>query len=248
MPEKPVAIVTAAGRGIGRACAEELNERGYALALMSPSENSVKLAAELGCIGMSGSVTSQDDVQTLVGKTLDAYGRIDAVLNNTGFEGWSVESPTYAFDPDLDGHLLDIPDEDWHAAFDLFLLNAVHVARAVTEIMQRQGGGAIVNISASCALEPFSAYPMSSSVRTALSAFTKLYSDRYARDNIRMNTLLPGYVDNLEWLPTIPRSIPMGRVGTAREIAKAAAMLLSDDASYISGENIFVDGGLRRGL
>ena len=68
------------------------------------------------------------------------------------------------------------------------------------------------------------------------------------RDNIRMNTLLPGYVDNLEWLPTIPRSIPMGRVGTAREIAKAAAMLLSDDASYISGENIFVDGGLRRGL
>ena len=229
-----VAVVTAAGSGMGAACARELAQRGYRVALMSPSGKAGELAEELGGFGLAGSVTEAGDLESLVGEALDRYGRIDGVINSTG------HPPS--------GDILDLTDDEWHEALDLVLLNVVRTARLVTPAMVRQGGGAIVNISTFSAFEPSPTFPLSSSLRAALAGFTKLYSDRYAAEGIRMNNILPGYMENFEIDEETLHSIPMQRQGSLAEIAKTAAFLLSDDSGYITGQNIRVDGGITRSV
>jgi len=234
MTIKKVAIVTAAGRGMGAAMARELAGHDYQVALMSTSGAAEELAAELGGIGTTGSVTHVPDLEALVEQTMTAYGRLDAVINNTG------HPPK--------GPLLEIPDEDWHAGLDLVMLNVVRMARLVTPIMQAQGGGAIVNISTFAAFEPAAAFPVSSSLRAALASFTKLYADCYAVDGIRMNNLLPGFVDSYPESEENLSRIPMGRYASVNEIAATARFLVSAGASYITGQNIRVDGGITRSV
>ncbi len=229
-----VAIVTAAGSGIGAACARELASRGYRVALMSPSGKAAELADELGGLGVTGSVTEVRDLEYLVGNALERYGRIDGVINSTG------HPPS--------GEILELTDQEWHGALDLVLLNVVRIARLVTPTMLRNGGGSIVNVSTFTAFEPSPAFPLSSALRAALAGFTKLYADRYAADGVRMNNILPGFLESFEVDEETVRSIPMQRQGTVAEIAKTAAFLLSDDAGYITGQNIRADGGMTRSL
>lgn len=229
-----VAIVTAAGKGIGAACARELATRGYSLALMSRSDEARNLAEELGGVGLAGSVTEEADLRALVDETLGAYGRVDAIVNSTG------HPPS--------GDILDVTDEEWHAGLELVLLNVVRMARLVTPVMLRQGAGAMVNISTFSAFEPSATFPVSSSLRSALAGFTKLYADRYAAEGIRMNNVLPGFVESFEVDEQTRASIPMQRPATVEEIAKCAAFLVSPDASYITGQNLRVDGGLTRSV
>jgi NAD(P)-dependent dehydrogenase (short-subunit alcohol dehydrogenase family) len=228
------AIITAAGRGMGAAIASELFQQGYKVALLSNSGGARKLAEDLGGLGMDGSVTEPKDLQVLVERTLEIYGRIDAVVNNTG------HPPK--------GPLLEIPDQDWHAGLDLVMLNVVRMARLVTPVMLEQGGGAIVNISTFAAFEPDPAFPVSSSLRAALADFTKLYADRYAADGIRMNNVLPGFIDSYPESPENLARIPTGRYGRTSEIAKTVRFLLSEEAAYITGQNLRVDGGLTRSV
>jgi NAD(P)-dependent dehydrogenase (short-subunit alcohol dehydrogenase family) len=229
-----VAIVTAAGSGMGAACARDLSGRGYVVVLMSTSGQAEALAKELGGLGLTGSVTEEADLEALVGKTLDRYGRIDGVVNSTGHPA--------------SGEVLELTDGQWHEALDLVVLNVVRIARLVTPTMLRQGGGAMVNISTFSAFEPSPTFPLSSSLRAALAGFTKLYADRYAEVGIRMNNVLPGYVESFEIDDETRGSIPMKRQGTLEEIAKTVAFLVSYDASYITGQNIRVDGGLTRSV
>jgi NAD(P)-dependent dehydrogenase (short-subunit alcohol dehydrogenase family) len=229
-----VAIVTAAGSGMGAACARELARRGYAVALMSPSGRAESLAKELGGFGLTGSLTEESDLEDLVVGTLDRYSRVDGVLNSTGHPA--------------SGEILELTDEQWHDALDLVVLNVVRIARLVTPAMLRQGGGAIVNISTFSAFEPSPAFPLSSSLRAALGGFTKLYADRYAADGVRMNNVLPGYIESFEIDEETRESIPMRRRGSVAEIAKTVAFLLSDDSGYITGQNIRVEGGLTRSV
>ena len=252
MQSKKVAIVTAAGKGIGMACASELAARGYALALMSPSGSSRTLAKKLGGIGLDGSVTVTGDLQRLVAMTLKRWGRIDCVVNNTGnlariTPGTKLRTG-YAFDPEFDGVLLDIDDAEWHASVDFYLLNSIRMARLVTPVMIGQGGGAIVNISSFTVREPRLSYAISTPARAALSSFTKLFADRYARDRVRMNTVLPGFMENREFPDSVLRTIPMARTGRLQELARTVAFLLSDDAGYITGQSIHVDGGANRAI
>lgn len=234
MTVEKVALITAAGKGMGAAIARELAATGYRVALMSPSGSAAKLADELGGFGIEGSVTADADIDRLVSETMARYGRIDAVVNNTGYPP--------------KGDLLSISDDRWHAALDLVLLNVVRVMRRVTPIFQAQGGGAAVNISSFAAVAPEQPMPVSSTLRAALGAWTRLYAERYAAENIRINAVLPGFVDSWPETPEIVARIPAGRFGKTEEIAKTVAFLLSDGAGYITGQNIRVDGGIVKAL
>jgi NAD(P)-dependent dehydrogenase (short-subunit alcohol dehydrogenase family) len=230
----PVAILTGAGKGMGGACARELAARGWQVALLSPSGNAETLAKELGGIGITGSVTSEADLGRLVEATMARWGRIDGAVLSTG------HPPK--------GDLLALSDADWSLGLDLIILNVVRLCRLITPIMESQGGGSIVNISTFAAFEPDPAFPISCTLRAGLAAFAKLYSDRYAAQNIRMNNLLPGFIDSLPEKDVFKARIPMKRYGKVAEIAKTAAFLLSDDAGYITGQNIRVDGGITRSV
>lgn len=232
-----MAIVTAAGKGIGAGIARRLAADGYRLMLMSDGGGASDLAGQLGpgiALAHTGSVADPAALTDVVNSTMEAYGRVDAVVNNTG------HPPK--------GDLLTISDDDWHRGLDLLLLNVVRVARSVTPIMERQGGGAIVNISTYAAFEPDLAFPVSSSLRAALGGFAKLYSDRYAGAGIRMNNVLPGFTESYPENPDNVARIPKRRYGSVAEIAGAVAFLLSKDAGYITGQNLRVDGGLSRSV
>ncbi len=234
MADGSVAVITGGGRGMGEACARALAARGYALVLMSPGGSAEALADALGGVAVNGSVTEAGDLARLADAAMAAHGRIDAVVNNSGF------APK--------GPLLDIPDADWVAGMDMVLLNVIRMARLVTPIMQAQGGGSFVNITTYAAVEPSPAYPVSATFRAAVSAYAKLYADAHASDGIRMNNILPGFIDTHGSDEAVARTIPAGRFGLPEEIGETAAFLLSDAAGYITGQNIRVDGGLTRSL
>jgi len=233
MPEK-VAIVTAAGKGVGAAIARELSEAGYRVSLLSNSDGALEVSKELGGIGMTGSVTEPADLEKLVRSTLETFGRVDAVVNNTG------HPPK--------GEILEIADADWHLGLDMLILNVVRMARLVTPIFLEQGGGAIVNISTFSAFEPKLSFPVSSTLRSGLASFTKLYADRYAAFGIRMNNVMPGYMDNYPISEENLSKIPMKRYGKVQEIAKTVRFLLSDEAGYITGQSIRADGGITHSI
>lgn len=230
-----VALVTAASQGIGLACAEDLAARGYALILLARSPQIHEVAKRLGALAIQGSVTEPGDLQKLVDLAVEHHGRIDAVVNNTGHPAT--------------GELLSLSDSDWMSGLELLVLNVVRMLRLTTPIMLKQEtGGAIVNISTYAAREPSLAFPISSSLRGALSNFTKLYADQYAAQKIRINNVLPGFVDNFPITPEELSTIPMRRGCSPAEVAHAVAYLLSKEAAYITGQNLTVDGGVTRSL
>lgn len=229
-----VAIVTGAGKGMGAGILKKLAADGYKVAAMSPSGAAKTLAESLGGVGLAGSNTKPEDIKALVDLTLEKYGRIDAVVNNTG------HPPK--------GKLLDLDDAAWTSGFELVHLAVVRMVRLVTPVMLKQGGGAFVNLLTYATFEPESDFPISGPVRAAVAAFSKVYADQYAAQGIRMNNVLPGFIDSLPAKEERVARIPMKRYGTVREIADAVAFLLSEQASYITGQNIRVDGGITRSV
>jgi NAD(P)-dependent dehydrogenase (short-subunit alcohol dehydrogenase family) len=226
-----VCLITSGGRGIGAAVAREMHARGYALALMSPSESCETLAAELGGVARRGVAQTEADLIGVVDLAMATYGRIDAVLNHTG------HPPK--------GDLLDITDDNWDLAHDMIVKSVIRMSRLVTPIMVAQGAGSIVNVTTYAAFEPSPWFPASCTYRAAVSTFTKLYADRYGPQNIRMNCLAPGFTDSLD-VAKYGDLAALKRIARVEEQAKAAAFLLTDDASYVTGQTLRVDGGLTR--
>ena len=206
MAEQRVAIITAGGSGMGAGAARELAAEGYHVAILSSSGKGEALAAELGGIGVTGSNQSNDDLKRLVDMTMERWGRVDALVNSAGH---GPRAP-----------VLELSDEDWQLGMEVYLLNVVRMTRLVTPIMQAQGGGAIVNISTYAVFEPEESFPTSGVFRAGLAAFTKLFCDRYGAENLRMNNVLPGFIDSLPEKEERRARIPMGRYGRAEEVAE----------------------------
>ncbi|GHD50622.1 oxidoreductase [Thalassobaculum fulvum] len=228
------AVVTAAGSGMGAAIARRLAADGWSVAILSSSGKGEALAEELGGLGVTGSNLDPAVLKDLVDRTLARWGRIDAVVNSAG------HGPK--------GPVLELSDEDWHLGLDVYLMNVVRMTRLVVPAMVGQGSGSIVNISTYATFEPEAAFPTSGVFRAGLAAFTKLVADRYAADGIRINNVLPGFVDSRPEKAEFRARIPMGRYGRAEEIAEVAAFLASDRSSYVTGQNIRVDGGITRSV
>ena len=234
MTSDKVAIITAGGSGMGAAAAKRLAADGFKVAILSSSGKGEALAAELGGIGVTGSNQTVDDLKRLVDQTMDKWGRIDALVNSAG------HGPR--------AQILDITDEQWHTGMDVYLLNVIRPVRLVTPVMQAQKSGVIVNISTAWVFEPSPMFPTSAVMRAGLAAFTKLFADTYAPDNVRMNNVLPGWIDSLPQLDERRQGVPMGRYGTSEEIAATISFLVSDGAGYITGQSLKVDGGLMRSV
>ena len=234
MADQSVALVVAGGSGMGAAAARRLAAEGFQLAILSSSGKGAALAQELGGLGVTGSNLSVPDLQSLVDQAMARWGRIDAVVSSAG------HGPK--------GPVLEISDEDWQRGMEVYLLNVVRIARMVTPQMQRQGGGAFVNISTYATFEPEETFPTSGVFRSGLAAFTKLFADKYATENIRMNNVLPGFIDSLPESEERRARIPMGRYGEADEVAELIAFLASPRSGYITGQNIRIDGGITRSV
>jgi len=219
---------------MGAACARKLAADGFKIGVLSSSGKGEALAKELGGIGVTGSNQSVDDLGKLVNAAMDKWGRIDVLVNSAGH---GPRKP-----------ILDLTDEDWHTGIDVYFLNAVRPTRLVTPIMQKQKSGAIINISTAWTFEPSSMFPTSAVARAGLASFTKIFADTYAADNIRMNNVLPGWIDSLPATEERREGVPMKRYGTSEEIAATVSFLASDGAAYITGQNIRVDGGVTRSV
>jgi len=234
MASGKVAIIVGGGSGMGAASARKLAADDFHVAILSSSGKGEALAKELGGIGVTGSNQSSDDLKRLVDATVAKWGRIDALVNSAGH---GPRAP-----------LLEISDEQWHQGYDVYFMNVVRAVRLVAPVMIAQKHGAIANISTAWVTEPSAMFPTSAVARAGLAAYTKLFADQYAPDNVRMNNVLPGWIDSLPATEERRAAVPMQRYGTSEEIAATVAFLVSDGAGYITGQSLRVDGGLMRSV
>ena len=234
MRTQKVALITAGGSGMGAAAARRLARDGFHVGVLSSSGKGEALGVELGGFGVTGSNLDDGALQQLVDGALQRWGRIDALVNSAG------HGPK--------GDLLALTDEQWTTGMEMYLMNVIRATRVVTPHLLQAGGGAIVNISSFAAVEPDPVFPTSAVFRAGLAAFTKLYADQYAKDGIRMNNVLPGFIDSLPEKDVFKQRIPMGRYGKAQEIAATVSFLCSEGAGYITGQNLRVDGGITRSV
>ena len=230
--DAPVALVTASGKGMGAAVARKLAAEGYNLGTLSPSGGAEALAEDLGGFGVTGSLTEISDTDALIDGALSRWGRIDALVINAG------HPPK--------GTLLELTDDEWTQAYELMFLSAVRMLRKVVPVMREAGRGSVVVMSSFAALEPDDTFATSAVVRAGLLGYIKMLADQEAPHGIRMNTMVPGFIDSLPEKPGRRERIPMGRYGTVDEVADAVAFLCSDAASYLTGNVLKLDGGMIR--
>ena len=234
MAVEKIVLITAGGSGMGADAARRLAADGFRVGILSSSGKGEALGEELGGFGVTGSNRSVEDLKRLVDGAVERWGRVDVLVNSAG------HGPK--------GPVLDLTDEDWHDGMEVSLLNVVRPTRLVTPLMQAQGGGAIINISTFAAFEPDPLFPTSGVFRAGLAAFSKLYADRYAADNIRMNNVLPGFIDSLPEKEDRKARIPLGRYGRAEEVSSLISWLASSEGGYMTGQNLRIDGGVTRSV
>ncbi len=231
---KKIAVLIAAGSGMGADAAKTLAKDGFKVAIMSSSGKGEKLAKKLNGIGYTGSNLDSSKIKNFIDLVIKKWGRVDVLVNSAG------HGPK--------GEILKISDREWIKGMEIYFLNVVRASRIVTPIMKKQKEGSIINISTFAIFEPEKNFPTSGVMRASLSSFAKIYSDEYAKFNIRMNNILPGFIDSLKPKKEFIDRIPLNRVGKVREISAIVKLLASKDGSYITGQNIRVDGGITRSV
>lgn len=229
-----VAMVVGGGSGMGAAAARKLAENGYGIAVLSSSGKGEALARELGGLGFTGSNQSTGDLERFVAAIMERWGHIDVLVNGAGH---GPRAP-----------LLEITDAQWHTGLDVYFMNVVRATRLVAPLMADNGGGSIVNISTAWVDEPSAMFPTSAVARAGLAAYTRLFSDEYATRKVRMNNVLPGWIDSIAPTEERRESVPMKRYGTAEEVAELILFLASEKSSYITGQSVRIDGGMMRSV
>jgi 3-oxoacyl-[acyl-carrier protein] reductase len=233
--EGKLALVTGASRGIGRAIAVALAGAGadVVLGYRSGKDEAEQLAADLGCRAVQADVASPDDAKRLV----EEAGDIDVLVNNAGLT--------------RDGLLARMSDEDWRTVLDTNLSSVFYTCRAVTRPMMKKRSGSIVNISSIVGVHGNWGQTNYAASKAGIIGFTKSLARELGSRNIRANVVAPGYVKTqlTEVLPdeataSMIQNTPLGRVAEPEEIAGAVRFLASDEASFITGEVMLVDGGL----
>jgi len=240
------AIVTGASRGIGRAIALGLAGEGCDVALCARDQEKLAETAKeveakgVRALAVEADVTKAEDTERLVQATADAFGRIDILVNN------------------VNGSVASDSDEAWQATFQMILLTAARATRLVVPHMQRAGGGAVVHIASIWGRES-GGIPTYNALKAAMISHAKMMALELASDNIRVNSVAPGSISHPggSWwrrqqedpegmAQFVRQNIPMGRFGTAEEIANVVVFLVSERASWVTGACINVDGGQSR--
>jgi 3-oxoacyl-[acyl-carrier protein] reductase len=249
-----VAMVAASSKGLGYGIARELAREGALVSIGARTEAEVLDAADVLTEETDGEilanvldVSNPDSIFQWLENTTNAFGGVDLLVVNAG------GPPAGKFD--------DFTDSDWQSAFELTLMSAVRMIRAVLPSMRSVGGGSILTISSVSVKEPIDFLLLSNVMRSGVTSLAKSLSKQLAPENIRVNNLMPGRIDtdrvqsldamnadardlSVEDIKTsAERGIPLGRYGTIEEFGRLGAFLLSDAASYITGQTIAVDGG-----
>jgi 3-oxoacyl-[acyl-carrier protein] reductase len=254
-----VALVAAASQGLGKASAFALAQEGARLVICSRSEQGIRKTAEeieaktgAKVVPVVADVSKKEDVITFVQKAVREFGTVHVLVNNAG------GPPT--------GHILKVPDEEWSKGVQLTLMSVIRLVREVLPHMEKQRWGRIVSIVSIAAKQPIDDLLISSTLRPGILGLTKVLSNQYAKHNITVNTVCPGLIltkrqEELsasrasdkkmsleEYLVDNAKSIPAGRLGRPEEIGNVVTFLASEQASYINGVNLLVDGGSARGI
>jgi 3-oxoacyl-[acyl-carrier protein] reductase len=237
------AIVCGASAGIGLGCAEALAAEGANVLMFARRADVLEREAErLGAVPVTGDVTSADDLGRLVATAVDRFGGVDVVVLNSG-----GPPRTRSF---------EFTDEQLEDAVDLLLLSSIRLVRLALPHLEASGRGRVIAITSSAVKEPIETLALSSAIRPGLLGWLKTASRELGPKGITVNSVAPGRIDTdriKEVYPNGPtekdlETIPLRRLGTAREIGDVVCFLASDRASYITGAALGVDGGLPRGL
>lgn len=243
MGEKKIAIVTGASRGIGRATAVELARTGYYVVInYNASEAAAtETLAQVQAVGQAGEirkfdVANAEEVKEALVKVVEEHKRIDVLVNNAGVTA--------------DGLFMLMGEEEWHSVINTTLNGFFNVTKPVLREMVRKKRGAIVSVSSISAMIPNRGQANYAAAKAGVNAATRSLSKEVARFGIRVNVVAPGPIetDMLSSLPMdanmIKSAIPMARVGKPEEVARVIRFLCSDDASYITGQVIAINGGM----
>jgi 3-oxoacyl-[acyl-carrier protein] reductase len=241
--EGRVALVTGGTRGIGLACAARLAEQGAAVVVSGRDtarlETAVKELEALGSqvLGVAADVAKREDTDRLTERTRERFGRIDVLVNNAGIT--------------RDALLLRMKDDDWDQVLDVNLRGAFLMTRAAAKAMARQKSGRIINITSAAGAMGNAGQANYSAAKAGLIGLTKAAARELAHWSILVNAVAPGLIET-DMAAAIPQAareallgqVPLGRIGTARDVAEMVGFLAGDGAAYITGQVFHVNGGL----
>jgi 3-oxoacyl-[acyl-carrier protein] reductase len=254
-----IAIVTAASQGLGKASAMALAREGATVVICSRRKKEIADAAReiheitgATIVSLVADVTKLEDIKRFIGETKRQFGSIHVLVNNAG------GPPT--------GTISSLTDEDWYNGHELTLMSMVRLTREILPMMTAQHWGRIITITSIAAKQPINELLLSSAIRPGILGLTKVLANLHAKDNITVNTICPGNIltkrqeelgasrakiKNMtidEYLKETASAIPAGRLGRPEEIGNVVAFLASEQASYINGVNLLVDGSAAKGI
>lgn len=238
-----VAIVTGAAQGIGRAIAETLAQAGADIVVgdIDPGRSleTVNAVEKLGrrALNVKVNVAEADDTKAMVEQVLKAWGKVDILVNNAGIT--------------RDGLLLRMKEEDWNLVLQVNLNGTFNCTKAVLQAMTKQRYGRIVNIASIVGVMGNAGQANYAASKAAVIGFTKTVGREYASRNVTVNAVAPGFIDtamthglSADVKETLQKQIPLGRLGTPADIAAAVRFLVSEEAAYITGHVLHVNGGM----